>query len=109
MQEENYLDLAEAALARIEAACDRINEDTDADIDAERQGGVLNLHFANGSQIVINLQKPLQEIWLAAQAGGFHYRWQAEGQVWRCTRSGGDLFADVSRYASAQAGLALLF
>ena len=107
MTDTEYLNLAEAALLRIEQAADRINDETDADIDAARNGGVITLAFAGGSQIVINLQRPLHEIWLAARAGGFHYRHQ--GTDWRCTKKGTELFADLSQYASEQAGMALAF
>ena len=107
MTDTQYLNLAEAALLRIEQAADRINDDTDADIDAARNGGVITLAFLGGSQIVVNLQKPLHEIWLAARAGGFHYK--HDGQVWRCSKKGTELFADLSQYASVQAGIASAF
>jgi len=107
MTDLEYLDHAEAALQAIEVACDRINEETDADVDNQRTGGMITLSFANRSQIIINLQKPLQEIWLAARAGGFHYKLM-EGQ-WRDTRDGSELFAGLSRYASEQAGQPLVF
>ena len=74
MTELEYLDLAEAVLQAVESACDRINDETDADIDNQRTGGMVTLSFENRSQIIINLQKPLQEIWMAARAGGFHYK-----------------------------------
>lgn len=106
MTDLDYQDLAERALQAVEAACDRINETTDADIDNQRTGGMVTLTFANRSQIIINLQKPLQEIWMAAKAGGFHYKFSA-GQ-WRDTKDGSELFAQLSRYASAQSGLALV-
>ena len=108
MTDSEYLDRAEALLAGVEASCDRINETTEADIDNQRVGGMVTLTFADRSQIIVNLQKPLQEVWLAARAGGFHYRW--DGQCWRDTRgTGGEFFADLSRYASEQAGQGLAF
>jgi CyaY protein len=107
MTELEYLDLAEAALQAVEMACDRINDDTDADIDNQRTGGMVTLTFDNRSQIIINLQKPLQEIWMAARAGGFHYKC-VDGQ-WRDTKGAGEFFADLSRYASEQAGQPLRF
>lgn len=107
MTELEYLDLAEKALQRIEAACDRINETSDVDLDNQRNAGVVTLVFANGSQIVVNLQKPLQEIWLAARAGGFHYRY--DGTQWADTKGGADLFTQLSHCASEQAGQALQF
>jgi CyaY protein len=107
MTELEYLDLAEAVLQAVESACDRINDETDSDIDNHRTGGMVTLSFDNRSQIIINLQKPLQEIWMAARAAGFHYKCVA-GQ-WQDTKGAGEFFADLSRYASEQAGRPLRF
>ena len=77
------------------------------DIDTHRTGGLLELVFPNDSRIVINLQPPLQEIWLAARAGGYHYR-HVQGR-WLDTRDGSDLFEALSQHASTQGGVALTF
>lgn len=107
MTDLQYQDLAENALKAIESGCDRLNEESDVDIDNQRTGGMITLTFANRSQIIINLQKPLQEIWMAAKAGGFHYKF--EGAQWVDTKGAGELFAHLSRYASEQAGQELIF
>jgi len=107
MTDLEFLDRAEAALQAIEAACDRINETTDADVDNQRTGGMVTLTFVNRSQIVVNLQKPLHEIWMAARSGGYHYKW--DGAAWRDTKGAGELFGQLSRSASEQAGEALSF
>ena len=107
MTDLEYLNHAESALRSVELACDHINDTTDADIDNQRSGGMITLTFANKSQIVINLQKPLQEIWLATQAGGFHYKY-ADG-LWLDTKSPAEFFEVLSREASRQAGQAVQF
>jgi CyaY protein len=107
MTDLEYMDRAEALLTQIEAACDRINDATDADIDNQRVGGMVTLAFRNGSQIVVNLQKPLQEVWLAARAGGFHYKF--DGTRWLDTKGHGEFFDNLNRHASEQAGVALQF
>jgi len=107
MTDLEYQDLAERALQAVELACDRINDETTADVDNQRTGGMITLTFSNRSQIIINLQKPLQEIWMAAKAGGFHYKFNS-GQ-WTDTKDGSELFASLSRCATAQAGQALTF
>ncbi|WP_143890181.1 iron donor protein CyaY [Tepidimonas alkaliphilus] len=107
MTDSEYLDRAEAVLKAVELNCDRLNEETDADIDNQRVGGMVTLTFRNGSQIVINLQKPLHEIWMASRSGGYHYRF--DGARWIDTKSGGEFFEQLSREASAQAGVALNF
>lgn len=107
MTDLEYQDQAEALLARVEACCDRINDTTEADIDSQRVGGMVTLTFRNGSQIIVNLQKPLHEVWMAARAGGFHYKF--DGQRWMDTKGDGEFFASLSRYASEQAGQPLDF
>lgn len=108
MTDQEYLEKAEAALTRIELSCDRLNEITDADLDNQRVGGMITLTFANRSQIVINLQKPLHEIWLAARRGGFHFRCNDDG-IWRCTKTSIELFDLLQETASEQAGEPLVF
>jgi CyaY protein len=107
MTDLEYLNLAETLLKAVEADCDRMNDENDADIDNQRVGAMVTLTFANKSQIVINLQKPLQEVWMAAKAGGYHYR-NVDGQ-WQDTKGHGDFLSELSRQASAQSGMALRF
>ena len=107
MTDLDYLNHAEKALAAIELACDQLNEALDVDIDNQRTGGMITLTFANRSQIIINLQKPLQEIWMAAKAGGFHYKFNSK--QWLNTKDGSELFAALTQYASEQSGQAVSF
>lgn len=107
MTDIEYQDRAEALLRSIELACDRINDTTDADLDNQRVGGMITVTFANGSQVIVNLQKPLHEVWMAARAGGFHFK--HDGERWMDTRQQGEFFSLLSRFASEQAGLPLNF
>ena len=107
MTDLEYLDAAERLLATVEASCDRINDETDADIDNQRVGGMITLTFANRSQIIINLQKPLHEVWLAARCGGFHYK--HDGERWMDTKGQGEFWESLSRYSSEQSGQVLRF
>ena len=93
---------AEHALERIEAAL----EDCGVDADVERkEGGVLEIEYADGSRMVINRHAAAREIWVAAPSGGFHFRW--DGTAWRDTREGTELFAALSRLVSALSGQAV--
>lgn len=107
MTDLEFLDRAEELLLAVEESVDRINDTTDADLDAQRTGGLITLVFPNRTQIIINLQKPLHEVWLAAKAGGFHYRF--DGEAWQDTKGAGEFFANLSAYASQQSGLKLVF
>ena len=107
LADAEYLRLAHAALTAIETTIDRWLDEDLIDIDTHRTGGLLELSFPGGSKIILNTQPPLHEIWLAARAGGHHYRF-VDGQ-WRDTRDGTEFFAALSRHASAQTGQALSF
>jgi CyaY protein len=96
-----------AVLASVEATVDRWLQEDVVDIDTNRTGGLLEMSFPNGSKIVLNTQPPLQELWLAARSGGFHYKY-VDGQ-WRDTRDGRELFDALTACASEQAALALRF
>jgi CyaY protein len=105
--DQDYQRETMALLARIEATTDRWLQDDVIDIDSQRTGGLLELSFPGGSKIIINTQPPLHEVWLAARAGGFHYRW-VDGR-WLDTRDGSEFIAALSQHASAQAGKPLQF
>ena len=99
MDDKDFNLLADAMLARIEAAL----EASDADIDFELgAGGVLEIEFADGSKIIVNRHGVAREIWVAAKAGGFHFRW--DGSAWCDTRDNTELLARLSALASQQAG-----
>ncbi|CAG4918331.1 iron donor protein CyaY [Paraburkholderia saeva] len=103
MSDSEYLTRAEAVLAAVERAVD----DTDADIEFERSGNVLTLEFENKTKIIVNLQPPMREIWIAAKAGGFHFRFT--DNAWRDTRNGTEFFSALSEYATQQAGETVTF
>ncbi|MCW8163422.1 iron donor protein CyaY [Verminephrobacter aporrectodeae subsp. tuberculatae] len=107
MTDLEFMDRAEKLLLAVERCCDCINETSDADVDSQRSGGMLTLTFPDRSQIVVNLQKPLHEVWMAARSGGYHYRF--DGDAWQDSKGAGEFFACLSRDASRQSGLPLEF
>lgn len=107
MTDSEYMDRAEALLQAVEKACDRINDETDADIDNQRVGGMITITFSNRSQIIVNLQKPLHEVWMAAKSGGYHYKFKDD--LWQDTKGQGEFFDNLSRFATAQSGTSLQF
>ncbi|MDR1996576.1 iron donor protein CyaY [Azonexus sp.] len=99
MDDREFGSQADAVLARIEAALEASGAAVDFELAA---GGVLEIEFADGSKIIVNRHGVTREIWVAARAGGFHFRW--DGGVWRDTRDGCELFDKLSQLVSQQAG-----
>lgn len=107
LSDAQYRALTAELLAGIERQVDRWLQEDVVDIDAARTGGLLELSFPGGSTIVVNTQPPLQEVWLAARRGGFHYRYV--GGRWCDTKSGAEFFETLSACASEQSGKPLAF
>jgi CyaY protein len=99
MTESEFETLAGAALAALERAFEA--SAPDADVQAKGEG-LIEIEFDDGSKMIINRHSAAREIWVAARAGGFHFR--HDGTAWRDTRDGTELFTAVSRLASQQTG-----
>ncbi len=102
LTDARYHELARRALSAIETCIDRWLEDDVIDIDTHRTGGLLELVLPDQSKIIINTQPPLHELWLAARAGGFHFRY--DGARWVDTRSGQEFFSLLSEQLCRQSG-----
>lgn len=101
MTESEFLALAETCLLQVEEFFEQAFENDEYDVECSRSGNVLTIEFVgNGSKIIVNSQAPMQEMWVAARSGGFHYKY--DGQHWLNTRDASELFATLSRVAREQ-------
>jgi CyaY protein len=97
MTDAEFESLADATLAALERAIDRV----ELDVDLQTKGaGVLELEFADGAKLIVHRHTAARESWVAAKSGGFHFR--HDGNAWRDTRDGTELYAALSRLVSAQ-------
>ncbi|PMH45455.1 iron donor protein CyaY [Vibrio sp. 10N.286.49.B3] len=97
MNDTEFHQLVDTQMQIIEEAID----DSGADIDYEVMGNVMTLEFENRTQIIINRQEPMHEIWLASKSGGFHFKLIDE--QWICSKTGIELFAMVKQECEKQA------
>lgn len=104
MNDSEFNSLADAMLSRIESGLDASGADLDF---AMVSAGVLEIELADRSKLIVNRHGAAQELWVAARAGGFHFRW--DGQCWRDTRDGSELLAALSALISAQSGTPISF
>lgn len=102
MTETEFLARSEAILDSLESQSDDWIGLHDIDIEARRSGNVLTLIFDDSTHVVVNSQRPMQEMWVAAPSGGFHYCY--DGQRWNDTRGGPELADALSQICTAAAG-----
>lgn len=86
MNDTQFHQLVDAQMQAIEEAIDA----SGADIDYDISGNVMTLEFEDRSQIIINRQEPMHEIWLASKSGGFHFKLTDE--KWTCSKTGVEFF-----------------
>jgi CyaY protein len=103
MDEARYLSLAGAAFSRIEKAVDQLDADV---VDLDSGGDVLTLTCKNGTRVVVNTQRPVQQIWLAGAGRAWHFGF-SEGRWIDARREDAELFATLSGLLLEHAGVAL--
>ena len=103
MTESEFNELADAVFARIENALD----ESDAGIDYDSNGSVMEIEFGDGSKLIVNRHVLNREIWLAARSGGFHFAMQ-DGR-WFSQRDGSELFAKLGELVQLGTGQKLDF
>ncbi len=104
MTETEFLAMADECLLQVEKIFEQAFDNDELDVDCKRSGNVLEIEFVNnGSKVIVNSQAPMQEMWLAARSGGFHYK--HDGQCWRDTRDGSEFFATLAAIAKEQAAV----
>lgn len=101
MTETEFLELADNCLNQVQDIFEEAFEKDEFDVDCKRSGNVLEIEFVgNGSKIIVNSQAPMQEMWVAARSGGFHYKY--DGQHWRNTRDNSEFFVTLQILAKEQ-------
>jgi CyaY protein len=105
----DFLARASAVLDELDAKIDRIAQASDIDLEINRYGGLLEIELADRSKVVIHSQEVQGEIWVAAKAGGFHFYYDKEQQLWRNTQDGRELYQMVAALLTQQSGVNFAF
>src|SRR5689334_2649242 len=98
--ESEFIAAADATLSMIGLALDAALETGDSDVDWSLNDGILEIECTDGSKVIVNRHVPNRELWVAARAGGFHFR--ADGGRWIDTRSGDEIAVVLARLLRAQ-------
>jgi CyaY protein len=100
MNESDFINKVDTTLKALELAIEQLANDTDIDVDMRREGYVLTIDFDDFGKVIINAQAAVQELWVAAKSGGFHYRLQEA--LWKNTRDQTELADSLSQILSLQ-------
>ncbi|MCK4834042.1 MAG: iron donor protein CyaY [Gammaproteobacteria bacterium] len=100
MNESEFREIADQTIEDIQDAIDN----SGADIDYDEIGGVLTLEFENGSKIIFSKQGAMNQLWMAAKSGGFHFDYNEEAEHWVCDSGDNEeMYKMLSRLSTEQA------
>lgn len=102
MDETTFMTLAKGAIERIRTALDACDPDV---VECLPEADVVKIAFPSGLPYVLNTQRPVREVWLAADRNAWHFRY--DGAAWLDKRSGEELMATIDRLVLARAGVDL--
>ena len=94
---------ADAAMKQLESAIGAVEG-----VEADLAGDILTLEFDDGDKFVINSHSAARQIWAAAALSAMHFGWHDQTQSWRDTRSGAELFTEISRLLSEKLGRVII-
>jgi CyaY protein len=107
MDESTYEKLAKDTLRTITTAFDDVDPDV---ADCETAGDVITLTLGGRAKCVVNTQRPARQIWLAANARGWHFSWDEAKKKWLDDRGQGEeLFATIARIVKDATGADVRF
>ena len=87
MDEKTYRDLAKRTLRRILDAYEPFDVE---DADVEFTGDVVHIRFRGGARVVVNMQGPTRQLWLAGEGRGWHFAWDPKAERWLDEKGTGD-------------------
>jgi CyaY protein len=102
MDEATFLQLSKTALERIRTALDACDPDV---VECLPEADIVKVAFPTGQPYVLNTQRPVREVWLAADRNAWHFRF--DGTVWRDKRSADELMATLNGLVQRRAGVDL--
>ncbi len=102
MNEQIFLTLAQQELSEIVSVLEAAIDSAGIDADITYQDGVVEIEFDDTGKIVLNQHLAMQEIWLAARLGAYHFSPSSDG--WRDTRGQASLRAVLARALLAHSG-----
>jgi CyaY protein len=102
MDEQEYLRAVDACLERAARWLGAVE-----DVDVATGDGLVTIEFEDGARFVLNRQSAARQMWLAAGARAWHYRWDASRQAWLDDRDGHELFGRLAQEVGGKLGVRL--
>ncbi len=106
MDSREFVTQSEACLSRVA----RWLEDFDPDeVDYNTGDGVVTIEFPDGGRFVLSRQSATSQVWLAADAHGWHFNYNPASDRWVDDKDGHDLYERIAESMSERLGRPISF
>jgi CyaY protein len=101
MDDREFLKVADECLGRVA----KWLEDFDPDeADYSTADGSVSIEFPDGGKFILSRQSATKQVWLAAEAHGYHYNLDPKSNRWIDDRDGHDLFSRLAEVVGGKVG-----
>ena len=90
MDESSYDKLVARTFRRLEDALADVDPDV---VEVNTTGDMITLQLASGVRCILNTQRAVRQLWLAARATAWHFSYDATGDAWLDDKGRGDLWS----------------
>ncbi|HEY6395721.1 MAG TPA: iron donor protein CyaY [Candidatus Binataceae bacterium] len=101
MDDREFIQLSDQCLGRIAKWLEDLDPD---EADYSTGDGVVTIEFPDGGRFILSRQSATRQIWLAADAHGWHYDWDAASVRWLDDKDGHELCQRLSEQISEKIG-----
>ncbi len=105
MDESAYDKLVARSFRRVEDALAEVDPDV---VEVSATGDMLTLQLASGVRCILNTQRAVRQLWLAARASAWHFSYDAEQDAWLDDKGRGDLWTILGATLKELSGQTLL-
>jgi CyaY protein len=107
LDESKFQELAAEAFRRISDALEAVDPDV---VDYDSAGDVVTLTLRRTRRCVLNTQRAIRQIWLAASARAWHFSWDPGTGMWLDDKGRGEeLFDTVARVVESESGAKITY
>jgi len=101
MDDNEFLKVADECLGKVAKWLEGFDPD---EADYSAQDGSVTIEFPDGGKFIVSRQSATKQIWLAAEAHGWHYNFDVATGGWRDDKDGHDLYERLAEVLSDRLG-----
>ncbi|MBM4379483.1 MAG: iron donor protein CyaY [Deltaproteobacteria bacterium] len=105
MDPKAYDQKVSALFKQLLKAADAVDPDQ---LEADGTGEMVTFTAAGGQKVIVNTQRAVWQVWVAAGSQGIHFSWDEQAQSWRDDKGKGyELYAFVQQAVREASGAEL--